>query len=47
MTRLNELENLLENECHKYDSNCSACPYFKECKEFSHLEMGYNAMCLR
>lgn len=47
MTRLNELENLLTNECPKYENDCSSCPYSNECKEFSHLEMGYNAMCWR
>ena len=29
-----ELDKLLAAECHKYDADCSTCPYRKECKEY-------------
>lgn len=35
MTRLEELEELLNVECPKYESDCTTCPYAKECKEYS------------
>lgn len=47
MTRLEELENMLERECPKYDEDCTTCPHSKECNEYSHLAMGYNSMCYK
>lgn len=35
--RLEELENLLDAECGKYESDCSKCPHQKECEEYIKL----------
>ncbi len=37
MTRLEELEEILETVCGQYDSDCNNCPKRKECDEYSHL----------
>lgn len=34
-----ELENLLTKECEKYEKDCAACPYAKECEEYKNLYM--------
>lgn len=47
MTRLEELENMLESECPKYNEDCTTCPHSEECNEYSHLAMGYNSMCYK
>lgn len=44
--RFLELEKLLTMECHKYESDCTTCPYKKECEEYSHTELAsYNSIC--
>ena len=40
--RFAELENLLEMECGKYESNCTTCPYRKECEEYEKLFQEYS-----
>lgn len=35
--RLQELETLLMQECEKYEKDCTACPYNKECDEYARL----------
>lgn len=35
--RFEELENLLIDQCKKYESDCTACPYRKECEEYEKL----------
>lgn len=35
--RLEQLENLLNVECLKYENNCVACPYQKECDEYQKM----------
>lgn len=35
--RFEELENLLIEQCKKYESDCTACPYRKECDEYEKL----------
>jgi hypothetical protein len=37
MTRLEELEEILEKVCDQYEADCSKCPKRKECEEYSHL----------
>lgn len=37
--RFVELENLLTKECEKYEKDCAACPYAKECEEYKNLYM--------
>lgn len=32
-----ELDILLTDKCEKFDSNCTTCPYAKECEEYSRL----------
>ena len=36
--RLNELEALLLAECPKHETDCTACPYSKECDEYARLK---------
>lgn len=43
--RRKELETLLTEQCGKYDSDCTSCPYSKECEEYAKLEQ-LNTMCL-
>lgn len=43
--RRKELETLLTEQCGKYDSDCTSCPYSKECEEYARLEQ-LNPMCL-
>jgi hypothetical protein len=43
--RIQELETLLTEQCGKYDSDCTNCPYSKECEEYARLEQ-LNTMCL-
>lgn len=35
--RIAELEELLTGECEKYETDCTKCPYEKECTEYSKL----------
>lgn len=35
--RFEELENLLIDQCKKYESDCTTCPYRKECEEYEKL----------
>lgn len=35
--RLQELENILTEECEKYEKDCTTCPYAKECDEYARL----------
>lgn len=37
MTKLEELENVLEIICEQYENDCSKCPGQKECEEYSHI----------
>lgn len=37
MTRMEELEKILEAVCEKHENDCSKCQYWKECEEYSHL----------
>ena len=37
MTRLEELEEILEKVCSQYEANCDRCPKRKECNEYSNL----------
>lgn len=37
MSRKEELEKLLNEECKKYDTDCTKCPYQKECNEYSKM----------
>ncbi len=46
--RFLELESLLTMNCHKYESDCTTCPYRKECEEYGHAELAsYNSICYR
>lgn len=46
--RFLELESLLTMNCHKYESDCTTCPYRKECEEYGHAEFAsYNSICYR
>lgn len=38
MTRIEELEKILESVCGNYENDCSKCPRQKECDEFCKLE---------
>lgn len=35
--KIQELENILMQECEKYEKDCAACPYTKECDEYARL----------
>ena len=35
--RIKELENILMQECEKYENDCTTCPYSKECEEYARL----------
>ena len=35
--RIQELENILTEECKKYENDCTTCPYAKECDEYERL----------
>ena len=35
--RIQELENILTEECEKYKKDCTTCPYTKECDEYARL----------
>lgn len=37
MTRLEELEKILENVCRQYENDCSKCPNQKERDEYCRL----------
>lgn len=37
MTRLEELEKVLEAVCGQYENDCSKCPKKSECEEYSHI----------
>lgn len=37
MTRLEELEKILESVCEQYEDDCSKCSRRKECEEYSHI----------
>lgn len=37
MTRLEELERILESVCGQYEDDCSKCPKQAECKEYSQI----------
>ena len=36
MTRMEELEKMLEKVCGQYEDDCSKCPRRKECEEYCH-----------
>lgn len=36
-TRFEELEQLLNSECGKYENDCSKCPHQEECNEYEKL----------
>ena len=38
MTRIEELEKILESVCGNYENDCFKCPRQKECDEFCKLE---------
>lgn len=35
--RIAELENILENECPKHETDCTTCPYANQCDEYARL----------
>lgn len=35
--RFDELENLLIDQCKKYEGDCTTCPHCKECEEYEKL----------
>lgn len=37
ITRLQELETILEAVCSQHENDCSKCPKQKECEEYSHI----------
>lgn len=37
MTRLKELEKILEKVCGQYENDCGKCPKRKECEEYSRI----------
>lgn len=37
--RFLELEDLLTKNCHKYEKDCTTCPYKKECDEYIRLSV--------
>lgn len=37
MNRMEELEKILEGECEKYETDCTKCPYQKECNEYAEM----------
>ena len=37
MTRLEELEKILETVCEQYEDDCSKCPKQKECEAYSYI----------
>ena len=45
--RFVELNDLLMAKCHKYEKDCTACPYSKECEEYSKYSeySEYNDIC--
>lgn len=45
--RFIELYDLLVKNCHKYEKDCTTCPYSKECNEYSKLGAydEYNSIC--
>lgn len=36
MTRLEELEQILEEVCKEHEDDCSKCPRRAECEEYAH-----------
>ena len=36
--RIEELENILEAECPRYENDCTTCPYAKQCAEYARLK---------
>lgn len=38
MTRIEELENILETVCEQHENDCSKCPRQKECEEYYRLK---------
>lgn len=38
MTRIEELEKILEEVCRIYEDDCPKCPYWAECEEYTHIE---------
>ena len=41
-TRLQELEQILTENCNKYEDNCNTCPYHSECDEYCKLSNIYH-----
>ena len=41
-TRLQELIELLEENCGTYEDNCKTCPYYAECEEYCKLSNIYH-----
>ena len=35
--RIQELEQILENECPKNESDCLSCPFREQCNEYADL----------
>ena len=42
--RKEDIENLLNVECPKYEDDCTKCPYSELCNEYSRLGRG-EAVC--
>lgn len=36
-TKLQELEQILTENCGTYENNCNTCPYRAECEEYERL----------
>ena len=46
MTRLEELEEILEKVCSQYEANCDRCPKRKECNEYLNLLTAFLFRCI-
>lgn len=42
MTRLEELEKILEAVCGQYENDCNNCPKKRECEEYYRIYMEEN-----
>lgn len=37
MTKIEEIEKILEAVCGQHENDCGKCPKQKECEEYSHI----------
>lgn len=41
-TRLQELEQILTDNCKNYEDNCNTCPFKAQCEEYDRLKRTNN-----